>query len=108
MVERGEGSGGQQQQRRRPSGSTVNADGSTVIADAYSLSMKRYIFQWTNSDCSTRLEPKKKTATQRPDGSWRREIRVRDGFVPRDEMAPYRPPSQRVRVTRSGRVCIVI
>lgn len=35
-------------------------------------------------------------ASVRPDGSVRKERRVRRGYVPQDEIGAYRPPQRRV------------
>eukprot|EP01025_Chloroclados_australasicus_P011619 TRINITY_DN1507_c0_g1_i2.p1 TRINITY_DN1507_c0_g1~~TRINITY_DN1507_c0_g1_i2.p1 ORF type:complete len:268 (-),score=32.85 TRINITY_DN1507_c0_g1_i2:461-1189(-) len=41
-------------------------------------------------------------ATQRADGSWRRERKIRPGYVPQDEVPVYAPPGVRNKLTPQG------
>lgn len=37
-------------------------------------------------------------ASRRPDGTWRKEIKVKPGYVPQDEQPVYVPRGQAVRI----------
>lgn len=41
-------------------------------------------------------------STKRADGSWRREIKVRPGYVPQDEVEAYKAPRMKVRDEHDG------